>query len=368
MAGTEALTANGSGAGPASNGPASGTATASTANNSTEVWSNLLKTVASSRLVPTKDVIILGDPHSGKSTLIELLKTALPTPTPDALANGVDGSKTANGVPSGPNGVATAANSAPIMVEMGTSTSEDGIVDGQKKNDLALSYSFWDVEDDENEGTVRFLLASLGFFPQSNKTCPRLVCSLNGWPKQRLMGECMHANISVDTVARLGLYQIAGSHKSYHALLKYCLNTNTIADTVVLIVLDWSKPWAFVETLERWVKVLDTAIKQILQEGAVATAAWTKGKAVMEELQEKCKWPIAVCLCHSTKRCCVFVQRSFVLPPFALASEELHPQARTRVARVVLLDCKLPFPFPPPLPSSPLCSTWGERPFCPSLD
>ncbi|KAK3807260.1 MAG: dynein light intermediate chain-domain-containing protein, partial [Benniella sp.] len=178
-----------------------------------EVWSNLLKTVASSRLVPTKDVIILGDPHSGKSTLIELLKTALPTPTPDALANGVDGSKTANGVPSGPNG----------------------------KNDLALSYSFWDVEDDENE----------------------------------------------DTVARLGLYQIAGSHKSYHALLKYCLNTKTIADTVVLIVLDWSKPWAFVETLERWIKVLDTAIKQILQEGAVATAAWTKGKAVMEELQEK---------------------------------------------------------------------------------
>ncbi|KAF9128324.1 hypothetical protein BGW39_005165 [Mortierella sp. 14UC] len=213
----------------------------------TEVWSSLLKSVASSRLVPAKDVIILGDPHSGKSTLIELLKTALPEPSPDALANGVDGSGSAavNGHhhPGGPNGVANSGNgSAPVMVEMGTGTSEDNMfAGGQKKNDLALSYSFWNVEDDENE----------------------------------------------ETVARLGIYQVAGSHKSYHALLKYCLNTKTIPDSVVMIVLDWSKPWTFMETLQRWIKVLESALQQICQEGAVATAAWTKGKALMDELQEK---------------------------------------------------------------------------------
>ncbi|KAF9901798.1 hypothetical protein EC991_005648 [Linnemannia zychae] len=214
---------------------------------STEVWSSLLKSVASSRLVPAKDVIILGDPHSGKSTLIELLKTALPEPSSDALANGVDGSgsATVNGHhhPGGPNGVANSGNgSAPVMVEMGTGTSEDNMFAGaQKKNDLALSYSFWNVEDDENE----------------------------------------------ETVARLGIYQVAGSHKSYHALLKYCLNTKTIPDSVVMIVLDWSKPWTFMETLQRWIKVLEGALQQICQEGSVATATWTKGKALMDELQEK---------------------------------------------------------------------------------
>lgn len=72
-------------------------------------------------------------------------------------------------------------------------------------------------------------------------------------------------------------------------MLKYCLNTTTIADTVILIVLDWSRPWTFMETLQRWVKVLEGAIEQIRQEGAVATATWTKGKALMDELQEKCK-------------------------------------------------------------------------------
>lgn len=102
---------------------------------------------------------------------------------------------------------------------------------------------------------------------------------------------------TIETVARLGIYQVAGSHKSYHALLKYCLNTKTIADSVIMIVLDWAKPWTFMETLQRWIKVLEGALQQICQEGAVATATWTKGKALMDELQEKCTYLVAICLC-----------------------------------------------------------------------
>jgi hypothetical protein len=162
--------------GVVNDGPVNGTnnITSNTSSSSTEVWSSLLKSVASSRLVPTKDVIILGDPHSGKSTLIDLLKTAQPTLL-DPSANGLDGKAGANvpggvlaGAVNGPNGavngtsgpvngVATASNngngSAPVMVEMGTGTSEDNMFAGaQHKSDLALSYSFWNVEDDENEG------------------------------------------------------------------------------------------------------------------------------------------------------------------------------------------------------------------------
>lgn len=102
---------------------------------------------------------------------------------------------------------------------------------------------------------------------------------------------------TIETVARLGIYQVAGSHKSYHALLKYCLNTKTVADSVIMIVLDWAKPWTFMETLERWIKVLEGALQQICQEGAVATATWTKGKALMDELQEKCTYLVTIRLC-----------------------------------------------------------------------
>ncbi|KAF9919161.1 hypothetical protein BX616_000435 [Lobosporangium transversale] len=236
---TASTQSNGTGALASGTQQANSTSTA--VGTGTEVWSSLLKSVASSRLVPTKDVIILGDPHSGKSTLIELLKTT--TSSSNTLAKNADGSNGAGVLPSGPNGATNTGNgSAPVMVEMGTSTGEDNMfTDGQKKNDLALSYSFWNVDDEENE----------------------------------------------DTVARLGIYQIAGSHKSYHALLKYCFNSKSIADSIVVIVLDWSKPWTFMETLERWVRVLEIAIQQICQEGTAANVAWSKGKALMDELQEK---------------------------------------------------------------------------------
>jgi len=162
--------------GPSANGASNNNNHNNNNGSSTEVWSSLLKSVASSRMVPTKDVIILGDPHSGKSTLIDLLKTAQSTSL-DPSANGLDGSSKSgvngvgatggvvgpNGVVNGPGGavngggVTTASNngngSAPVMVEMGTGTSEDHMFAvGQRKNDLALSYSFWNVEDDENEG------------------------------------------------------------------------------------------------------------------------------------------------------------------------------------------------------------------------
>ncbi|KAG0222285.1 hypothetical protein BGW41_006084 [Actinomortierella wolfii] len=207
----------------------------------TEVWSSLLQSVSSSKHVPIKNILILGDPHSGKSTLIEQLKsaTALPNNSQDAMANGKDGSGLdAGAAANGVSGAVNNTNNATVMVEMGTSTTEDHL---HKTNDLALSYSYWNVEDDENE----------------------------------------------DTIARLGIFQLAGSHKSYHSLLKYCLNSDTIADTAVIIVLDWTKPWSFMETLQRWSIILEGAVEQVCQEGAAGVGNWSKGKALVDDLREK---------------------------------------------------------------------------------
>ncbi|KAF9975450.1 hypothetical protein BGZ73_000903 [Actinomortierella ambigua] len=223
------------------NGQAAGATQASA--STTEVWSSLLQSVSSSKHVPIKNILILGDPHSGKTTLIEQLKTAagLSNNSQDALTNGKDGSghdaasTTTNGGVAAP---VNNANNATVMVEMGTSTTEDHL---HKTNDLALSYSYWNVEDEENE----------------------------------------------DTIARLGLYQLAGSHKSYHSLLKYSLNADSIADTAVLIVLDWSKPWSFMETLQRWSVILERAVDQVCQEGAAGAGSWSKGKAIVDDLREK---------------------------------------------------------------------------------
>jgi dynein light intermediate chain 1 len=96
-------------------------------------------------------------------------------------------------------------------------------------------------------------------------------------------------------MARLGLYQLGLSSPEFLPLLKFALRAETIADSCVLILLDWTRPWKFLETLERWINVLHHVLDEILKEGMANTdVAWSKGRAIVDELKEKCKTRFAV--------------------------------------------------------------------------
>lgn len=69
-------------------------------------------------------------------------------------------------------------------------------------------------------------------------------------------------------------------------LLKFVLGTDTLADSAVIIVLDWTRPWEFLETFQRWIDVLQHRIDEICKEGS-AGESWSRGKAVVDELREK---------------------------------------------------------------------------------
>ncbi|CAG8597025.1 4447_t:CDS:2, partial [Scutellospora calospora] len=180
-----------------------------------DIWTSILKGVSSSKIVPTKNLLILGDRESGKSTLIRHLKGEK-----DEEVYEVNGS-----------------------VSKGTDTSADENSNFNQKrlNDLALSYTFTEVKEDDAE----------------------------------------------DTLARLGIYQLAGSQEAYQSLLHFALNSTTLPDSLVVIVLDWARPWTFVETLQRWIKFIELGIERVKKEGAVGSKDnWTKGKAIIDEMQE----------------------------------------------------------------------------------
>ncbi|CAJ0828560.1 968_t:CDS:2 [Entrophospora sp. SA101] len=185
-----------------------------------EIWSSILKSVASSKITPSKSILILGDRESGKSTLIRHLKGE---EEEDAFeAPMVNGGALPNGV----------KNEADEKNEFEKKT---------KDNDLALSFTYVEVKDDEAE----------------------------------------------DTLARLGIYQLAGSEDAYRPLLKFALNYKTLPDSLVVIVLDWTRPWTFIETLQRWIKFIESSIKDVCSEGGTGSkSGWTKGKAVVDELKE----------------------------------------------------------------------------------
>ncbi|KAL1918526.1 uncharacterized protein VTP21DRAFT_3186 [Calcarisporiella thermophila] len=178
-----------------------------------EIWSTILKSVVASKIVPTKNVLVLGDTHSGKSTLIRHLKLEEPDSSSHDVGTGTEEDK------NGPNAT-----------------------DGDKKNEMALSYTFSDVKDEENE----------------------------------------------DIIARLSFYQLASSHPSFAPLLRFVLNADSLPDSLVVIVLDWSRPWTFVETFERWVRVLHSAVDAVSREGAAGKeGGWTRGKAILDEMRER---------------------------------------------------------------------------------
>ncbi|RUS16573.1 dynein light intermediate chain-domain-containing protein [Jimgerdemannia flammicorona] len=180
-----------------------------------------------------------GDPHCGKSTLIHHLRHD-PGHNVSVLENGN-------------NPVGNLASSHQVTVQSNPLTKSSAVfpedLDDEKANELALSFTYVDVQDEENE----------------------------------------------DTIARLGLYQLSLAHPSYQSLLKFALNSSTLPDSLVVILLDWSRPWTFVETLERWIALLERQIDDVCREGKVpgSDSAWAKGRAVVDELKERSGFTMA---------------------------------------------------------------------------
>jgi len=66
-----------------------------------------------------------------------------------------------------------------------------------------------------------------------------------------------------DPISRINVWQLDGQteHKN---LLRFGINTNTISKSIVLITLDFSKPWQLIESLQRWINVLIGHINSVV--------------------------------------------------------------------------------------------------------
>lgn len=87
--------------------------------------------------------------------------------------------------------------------------------------------------------------------------------------------------MDIDTLARLSVYTVPSSNPSYTALLPHFLPPRTaLPHTLVMIVLDWTRPWSFVEELQMWLLWVER---------------WAKGdgsrelEVIREECRERCK-------------------------------------------------------------------------------
>ncbi|KAF8592779.1 hypothetical protein K439DRAFT_1610518 [Ramaria rubella] len=143
------------------------------------LWSSILDSVSSKRSIPSKQVLILGEKSSGRSTV-----------------------------------------SAGLLIKHVDDTKPDN-------TDFALGYDWTDIRDDADE-----------------------------------------------------VYTVPSSSPSYLSLLPHFLPPRTsLPHTLVMIILDWTRPWSFIEQLELWLTWIET---------------WAKGdgarelEIVREESRERC--------------------------------------------------------------------------------
>ena len=97
----------------------------------------------------------------------------------------------------------------------------------------------------------------------------------------------MKIYIYLDTLARLSVYTVPSSASSYTALLPHFLPPrSSLLQTLVLIVLDWTRPWTFIEELQTWLTWVEM---------------WSKGDSsreleiIREESRERRKFHLLFC-------------------------------------------------------------------------
>jgi len=159
------------------------------------LWSSILDSISSTRTTPSKQILILGEKSSGRSTIASGL-----------LGRPLDSTATDNA-------------------------------------DFALGYDWTDVRDDADE----------------------------------------------DTLVRLSIYTVPSSAPSYLSLIPQFLPPRTsLPHTLVMIVLDWTKPWAFMEQLELWLTWIEK---------------WAKGDGSreLEIVREESRERLQVYLQHYTE-------------------------------------------------------------------
>lgn len=161
-----------------------------------DLWSSILDSVSSSRSIPAKQILLLGQPSTGKSTLAAALLQK---------------------------------------------TSTDEVKEDQRL-DFALGYDWADVRDDADEGMLNRFVQCLKSLAMSYTY--------------------IHASSCIDTLARLSVYTVPSAASSYTALLPHFLPPrNSLPHTVVVIVLDWTRPWTFVEELQTWLSWVEEWVK-----------------------------------------------------------------------------------------------------------
>lgn len=63
-----------------------------------------------------------------------------------------------------------------------------------------------------------------------------------------------------DILARISLYTLTSPSPAFSSLLQPLLTPQTIPNTLIVVLLDWSEPWKWMRQLRQWILLLRTVV------------------------------------------------------------------------------------------------------------
>jgi dynein light intermediate chain 1, cytosolic len=69
-----------------------------------------------------------------------------------------------------------------------------------------------------------------------------------------------------DTLARISLYTLTSPEPAFGSLLQPLLTPQSIPNTLIVVLLDWSQPWAWMRQLRQWILLLRTVLVSLSNE------------------------------------------------------------------------------------------------------
>ncbi|KAJ9155378.1 Cytoplasmic dynein 1 light intermediate chain [Pleurostoma richardsiae] len=82
-----------------------------------------------------------------------------------------------------------------------------------------------------------------------------------------------------DILARISLYLLTNPSPSFASLIKPLLTPQSIPNTLLVVLLDWSQPWLWLRQLREWMLLLRTVLRSLPEES----------KVVMQEVMDQWK-------------------------------------------------------------------------------
>lgn len=237
-----------------------------------DLWSSILNSVKSSKAISTKNIVLLGEPKSGKTSLL----SALASTSPLGLVSGKSAFP--------PFATNTRLDDKPASAPAPPATSKLASM----PDDLGLSYVYFDVGDEKDRDEI---VARVGAYTLHSSEPAYTSLLPFAFPEPNSSYSERDNSVIMASLASETLSTSAAAPVDSDRTFSTKPSIDSLKESIVVILLDWEQPWTFLEHLRSWLSILselvDAAADGALSAQQQRDVKWSTTRVALDEMKEQ---------------------------------------------------------------------------------